>query len=93
MRNMIVSAVLAIAIGACGNDPRVVDARVGGSDGSAAPTCKNTSAYLATCEDPSTCMGCNCVAFGHEFYCTPTCMTVADCPAPATACTMGYCMK
>jgi hypothetical protein len=88
---VVVSTALAVAIGACGNDPRIIDAGVG-----SATACKMTSAYLQDCQgttnDPA-CMGCNCVAFGHEFYCTPTCTTVADCPAPAVACTNNYCMK
>ena len=86
--------VFAITTSACGNDPRITDASDGSGSGSAEPNeCRGTSAYLQTCEDPSTCMGCNCQIFGHEFYCSPNCHTVADCPAPATACTNGYCMK
>lgn len=86
--------VFAIVTSACGNDARITDANGSCSgSGSEALECRGTSVYLQTCEDPSTCMGCNCQIFGHEFYCSPDCNTVADCPAPATACTNGHCMK
>ena len=91
---VVASAVVLSAMGACGNDPRIVDAGMPGSDAPvSSQMCKMGSSYLQDCNNPSQCMGCACVPFGHALYCTPTCTSMADCPPPATACSMGYCMR
>jgi len=91
-------AAFAAAIPCCGNDPRIVDAKMsGGSDGSGSGStmmCTGSNPqWQQMCNDDSTCMGCTCHMIGHFSYCTKTCTTPAECPAPATTCYMGFCQQ
>lgn len=56
-----------------------------------AAACTGTAAPLAACTDSAECSSCLCRLFGHNKKCSKTCTGPADCPAPFSGCTNGFC--
>lgn len=50
-----------------------------------------TAVLLADCTQNEECASCVCRTFGHENKCTKACSGPADCEAPSSGCTAGFC--
>lgn len=66
----------------------------GGTDAAAEASCADAGdgGYFAPCATNDDCASCLCEKFGDAGRCTKSCASLADCPAPADACTSrGVC--